>query len=164
MVVLHPCPYTQSLSAVVLHQIYGVIVAQDSHLSAAMEIWGVAPGTRMPPLLPGSMLAHCSANTSGRGLQQPNHDTSQHCLTHTTTRVINGSTVCERACMANSTVQSCLQLCLCSGRFTLRPHKQSNMLLCRTVSIEAMFCQHCAMGRLLIMCSHITSEREPLMQ
>ena len=24
----------------------------------------------MPPLLPGSMLAHCSENTSGKGLQQ----------------------------------------------------------------------------------------------
>ena len=40
------------------------------HLSAAREIWGVTPGTLMPPLLPGSILAHCSPNTSGRGLYQ----------------------------------------------------------------------------------------------
>ena len=42
--------------------------SQGNYFVASRLMWACTPGTWIPPLFPCSMLAHCSANTSGSGL------------------------------------------------------------------------------------------------
>ena len=68
---LSPVPFLQILLFRLVHSHIDVTLMHHVdwiHLSGAKEMWGVTPGTRMPPRLPGSMLAHCSSKTFGNGL------------------------------------------------------------------------------------------------